>query len=97
MDVGIEVGDAILGDLILEGCHPLAAGVIGACACPIICTVTVHVHVRISTTARAGMQEDGSSEITAVGHLGSRVAITETPSENIGTFPRLDKLALGFI
>lgn len=55
MDVGIEVGDAILGDLILEGCHPLAAGVIGACACPIICAVTVHVHVRISTTARAGM------------------------------------------
>lgn len=95
MDVRIEVGDAVLGDLILECCHPLAARVIGACASPVVRAITVHVHVRICAAVRAGVQKDGTGEITTVGHIASRVPIAEPTGENVGTSAGLECSAPG--
>lgn len=64
VDVGIEIGNTVHLDGVLEGRLPLATGVVCAAAGRVIGAVAVNVHVVI--VAAAPLEEDGVGEISAI-------------------------------
>lgn len=69
VDVGIEIGNTVRLDGVLEGRLPLATGVVCAAAGRVVGAVAVNVHVVV--VAAAPLEEDGVGDISAVGRAAA--------------------------
>lgn len=65
VDVGVEVGNTVALDCVLEGSLALAAGVVGAVAAAVVGAVAVDIHVVV--VALAALEVDDVLDIAAVG------------------------------
>lgn len=64
VEVGIEVGDAVLLHIVLEGGLALSAGVIGAFTSRVVGTIAVDVEIVV--VAGLALEEDGIRQVSTV-------------------------------
>lgn len=85
MDIGVQIGDAELLHVGLEGCLALAGRVVGALAGRVVGPIAVNVHIGVPL---GGGDENGARDVAAVVERLALASITirESFCQYLGTF-----------
>lgn len=89
MNIGFQILDTILAQLIFESSLALSSLVGTAIPALVVLSITVHIHVVVSAAVPRTMKEDGTINVPAVSEcLGAIDSIREAPGKFVVAISR---------